>query len=78
MMGHKIRFKGVIWKIIPKLSLLPLLIWSTELCTGFFCFEKIFTVFDWPTDKFIAATEVKTGTNRYKTDRKKYFEISLV
>ena len=28
MMGHSICFKGVIWKIIPKLSLLPLLIWS--------------------------------------------------
>ena len=25
MMGHKIRFKGKIWKIIPKLSLLPFL-----------------------------------------------------
>ena len=24
------RVKGVMWKIIPKLSLLPLLIWSTE------------------------------------------------
>ena len=29
MIGHNIRFNGVIWKIIPKLSLLPLLIWST-------------------------------------------------
>ena len=29
MMGHNIHFEGVIWKIIPKLSLLPLLIWST-------------------------------------------------
>ena len=29
MMGHKMSFKGVIWKIDPKLSLLPLLIWST-------------------------------------------------
>ena len=28
MMGRNIHFKGVIWKIIPKLSLLPLLIWS--------------------------------------------------
>ena len=25
MMGHNIHFDGVIWKIIPKLSLLPLL-----------------------------------------------------
>ena len=24
MMGHNIRFKGLIWKIIPKLFLLPL------------------------------------------------------
>ena len=31
MMGHIIGCKGVIWKIIPELSLLPLLTWSTEL-----------------------------------------------
>ena len=30
MTGHNICFKGVIWKIIPKLSLLPLLSWSTD------------------------------------------------
>ena len=29
MMGRNIRFKGVLWDIIPKLSFLPLLIWST-------------------------------------------------
>ena len=29
MMGHKICFYGEIWIIIPKLSLLPLLILST-------------------------------------------------
>ena len=29
MMAHNIRFNGIILKIIPKLSLLPLLIWST-------------------------------------------------
>ena len=29
MMGHNISFEGDIWKIIPKLSLLPLLAWST-------------------------------------------------
>ena len=28
--GHNICFKEVIWKIIPKLSSLPLLIWCTE------------------------------------------------
>ena len=33
MMGRNICFKGVIWKIIPKLSVLPLLIWSIELQT---------------------------------------------
>ena len=32
MMGHNICFKGVIWKIIPGLSFLPLLIWSTVNC----------------------------------------------
>ena len=30
MMGHIICFNGKIWIIIPKLFLLPLLIWSTE------------------------------------------------
>ena len=30
MMGHKIRSDEEIWLIIPKLSLLPLLIWSTD------------------------------------------------
>ena len=30
MMGHKICIYGEIWLITPKLSLLPLLIWSTE------------------------------------------------
>ena len=29
MTGHKICFYGEIWLIIPKFSLLPLLIWST-------------------------------------------------
>ena len=36
MMGHKILFKGVIWKIISKLSLFSLLIWSTaDVLTDF-------------------------------------------
>ena len=30
MMGHNIHFKGGIWKIISKLSFLPLLIWNTD------------------------------------------------
>ena len=30
MMGHKICFDGELWIIIPKLSLLLLLIWSTD------------------------------------------------
>ena len=30
MMGHKTCFHGEIWLIIPKLSLLPLLIWSSD------------------------------------------------
>ena len=34
MMGHKICFYGDIWQIIPKLSLLPLLIWSTDRGKG--------------------------------------------
>ena len=32
MMSHKICFYGEIKLIIPKLSLLPLLIWSTASC----------------------------------------------
>ena len=32
MMGHKICFYGEILLIIPKLSLLPLLMWSTAWC----------------------------------------------
>ena len=31
MMGDKIGFYGEMWLIIPKLSLLPLRIWSIEL-----------------------------------------------
>ena len=31
MMGHNIDFDGGTWLIIPKLSPLPLLIWSTAL-----------------------------------------------
>ena len=31
MMGHKICFYGEIWLIIPKSSLLPLLMWSTDI-----------------------------------------------
>ena len=31
MMGHNIRFKEVIWEIIPKLFLLLLLVWSTGI-----------------------------------------------
>ena len=38
MMGQNM-FYGEIWLIIPKLSLLPLLIWSTVMCS-FLC-QKI-------------------------------------
>ena len=34
MMGHKICFYGEILLIIPKLSLLLLLIWSTGICSS--------------------------------------------
>ena len=34
MMGHNICFKGIIWKIIPNLSLLPILTWSTAYDFG--------------------------------------------
>ena len=35
MRGHKICFHGEIWIIIPKLSLLPLPIWSTDWIVHF-------------------------------------------
>ena len=35
MMGHKMHFYGKIWLIIPKLSLLPRLIWSTDTAFGY-------------------------------------------
>ena len=40
MMGHNISFKGVIWKLTHKLSLLPLVIWSTE-CNIDFCLALV-------------------------------------
>ena len=49
MMGHKICFYGEIWLIISKLSLLPLLIWSTDICANVngahkLCFQSTETV----------------------------------
>ena len=44
MMGHNIRFKGVICKIIPKLSLLPLLIWSPDARPVLMIFGKNFVI----------------------------------
>ena len=35
--GVKTRFNGVIWKIIPKVSFLPLLIWGTIKYAYIFC-----------------------------------------
>ena len=35
MMGHNIQLKGAILKIIPKLSILPLLIWSSVYYLAF-------------------------------------------
>ena len=37
MMGRKICFNGEIWTITPKLSLLPLLIWSTVDSVWYAC-----------------------------------------
>ena len=46
MMGHKICFYEEIWIIIPELSLITLLIWSTDkLCirfSGGLCFPPLF------------------------------------
>ena len=52
MMGHKLCSDEEIWLIIPKLPLLPLLIWSTDIklhsmvyislvCVFFFCIKRI-------------------------------------
>ena len=35
MMGHNLCFKGVIWKIIPKLTLSSLLNWGTVISAIF-------------------------------------------
>ena len=40
MMGHKICFYREMWLIIPKLSLLTLLIWSTAFGKSFWYFTK--------------------------------------
>ena len=45
MMGHKIGFYREIWIIIPKLSLLPLLIWSTAEVFSIFHLSQIHVVF---------------------------------
>ena len=41
MKGHNICFKGVLWEIIPKLSLLDLLIWSTVACQKVMDLSKV-------------------------------------
>ena len=43
-MGHKKCLLGEIWLIIPKLSLLPLLIWSTALLQ-YFLLVLLYTLF---------------------------------
>ena len=49
MMGHKICFYGEIWLIISELSLLPLLIWSTDIkfvnCTNSYTIFSLWFVF---------------------------------
>ena len=59
MMGHNRRFKGVIWKIIPKLSLLPFLTWSFANsadpdfdCHSIYVFQILFYIVK-PTDQFL-------------------------
>ena len=62
MMGHNICFKGVIWKIILKFFLLPLLIWSTD--TGFSMHISCSRIFS---DCFVSdsITEDINGTVRF-------------
>ena len=48
MMGHKIWFYGEIWLIIPKLSLLPLLIWSTDIrCLFYMLCQATDIILNW-------------------------------
>ena len=44
MMGHNIRFKGVIRKIIPKLLFVPLLFWSTALDISVYFETAVFEI----------------------------------
>ena len=53
MMGHSIRFKGVIGNIIPKFSPLPLLIWRTGI------------VFKLPTLEHLGSVRSSTGSATY-------------
>ena len=43
MMGHNVCLEGTIWKINPKLSLLPLLILSTVDREEFLCTVNLYT-----------------------------------
>ena len=43
MMGHKMYSKGVIWKVVSKLSLLPPLIWNTGLVNHSFIYVVPFS-----------------------------------
>ena len=62
MMGHKICFHGEIWLIIPKLSLLTLLIRSTE------SLRKIKQLFSANSDGFLSS-------NRFRKIRTLYLMI---
>ena len=46
MMGHNISFKEIICKIIPKLSLLLLLIWSTAKAFEMRCYQRLLNISD--------------------------------
>ena len=41
MTGHNICFKAVMWKIIPQLSLLPILMWSIVYGAFLWCLTSI-------------------------------------
>ena len=70
MMGLNIRFKAVILKIVPKLSLLPLLIWRTVMYKSQKVHEckselNFFFFFDIPTTDLVIREIILLCTKKY-------------
>ena len=74
MIGHNIRFKGVIWKIIPKLFLLLLLSGALWNCTGCGLLSCILT----SEGRALACKVESCGTqfNQISTSSSEYISVS--